>query len=552
MTGEPRAADRAALAEWDEVAVRYPYAKEAAVGPVRLAIGRGERVLLLGASGSGKSTLLMTLTGLMPVSIPAEVAGYTRLRGEPVSNRSPAGWADTVAHLFQDADRTLCGMRVEDEIAFALENAALPEACIQAKILEAMHLVGLPQEWRSRRSTTLSGGERQLVALAAALAQEAPLLVADEPTAHLAPAAAAQLYRLLLDNRRMEAALIVDHRLDGLIGVINRVAVLGDDGRIVAQGPPAALFREQRERLDALGVWRPLASHLDAELSQAGLAPAEPPLSIDAVLRHLEDLPPEERSRARDALASFASARRAAPPASHGRTVARLTEADCAPFLGPTVLRKVNLEIREGEVLGLLGANGAGKTTLGGSLAGLLRLKGGSRDGAAGAIALQKPEHHFTAASVREELSTWLKADALRLGEILARWGLDGLEERHPAELSQGQKRRLALACLTSSSRWPLLVLDEPFAGLDARGAETVFDHIEALAAEGRAVALITHDMDLALRLCSRSIVLGENGILAEGPTAELLTNADLVARAGLAEPAIAPVLRWLKGTAAC
>jgi energy-coupling factor transport system ATP-binding protein len=128
-------------------------------------------VLLLGPSGSGKSTLLLALTGLLPDSIPGEVEGRVRLGGEPVAARNPAGWSGTVAHFFQDADQTLCGMRVEDEIAFALENRALPEPEIDTRVARIMRQIGLPDAWRGRRTTALSGGEKQLVALAATLVQ---------------------------------------------------------------------------------------------------------------------------------------------------------------------------------------------------------------------------------------------------------------------------------------------------------------------------------------------------------------------------------------------
>jgi energy-coupling factor transport system ATP-binding protein len=245
MTSEPQRPD--AIAQWRGVEVHYPFAKEGAVGPVDLSIKRGERVLLLGPSGSGKSTLLLTLTGLIPGSIPAQVEGAITLFDKDVSAQRPWHWATQVAQYFQDADQTLTGMRVEDEIAFALENRAVPAAEIAEKITQAMRRVGLPDAWRTRRSSTLSGGEKQLVALAALLVQEAELFVADEPTAHLAPEAADRLHALLSHNAPDQSVLIVDHRLEGLIEFIDRVVVLGRCGTIIAQGCP----REERARCAA-------------------------------------------------------------------------------------------------------------------------------------------------------------------------------------------------------------------------------------------------------------------------------------------------------------
>ncbi|MGO4387270.1 ABC transporter ATP-binding protein [Microvirga sp. 2YAF29] len=555
MTNEPQRPEGIAL--WRGVEVRYPFAKDSAVGPVDLSIGRGERVLLLGPSGSGKSTLLLTLTGLIPASIPAEVCGEVTLFGEDVSTRKPWHWAAQVAQYFQDADQTLTGMRVEDEIAFALESRALPPIEITETITQAMRRVGLPDAWRARRSSTLSGGEKQLVALAATLVQDAELFVADEPTAHLAPEAADRLHALLSNKAFDRSILIVDHRLEGLIEFIDRVVVLGRSGSIIAQGCPREMFRRHRDDLANHGIWRPAASVLDADLYAAGLASPTPPLSIPEALDHLD---PHTIAKARPVVEAFvgAYAPRIAQASAQAPVVVKLAGAECAPFLGPIVLRGVDLTMRQGEVLGILGANGAGKSTLGLCLAGLLPLRAGRREGKPGGYAFQRPENQFTEGSVAEEIASifpkhWSEAERrARIAEILAAWGLDGFGNRHPFELSQGQKRRLALATLTASDRWPLLVLDEPLAGLDARGADKLTRTIEMLQAQGRTIAIITHDMDFAMRLCPRSIVVGEGGILADGPTQHLIEDASLLQRAGLKEPVHMQAVRWLRRNSSC
>ncbi|MFN4273299.1 MAG: ABC transporter ATP-binding protein [Aliihoeflea sp.] len=537
------------VAAWQQASVRYPYQQRAAVGPVTIVQRQGERLLLLGASGSGKSTLLNTLTGLVPATIPAEVTGGIRLFGEPVEERSPAEWAAHVAQLFQDADQTLCGMTVEDEIAFALENMALPEPEIRVRVARAIEAVGLPLEAASRRTMRLSGGEKQLVAMAAALAQEAPIFVADEPTAHLSPAAAARLRALMLHENRPQSLLLVDHRLDGLIEHVDRIVVLGPDGMVVAEGDPAETFRAHGRRLDDLGVWRPLASQLDAELAVAGLAPVDPPLCIADMLAHLDRLSEEAKSFAAAIVDGFV-ARRLRHGTEVGPLLARLEDAACAPLFGPVVLNGVSLEVRAGEVLGLVGSNGAGKSTLGASLAGLLRLKGGRREGPAGGMAFQNPENQFVTGTVADELqaavspSTGPEAQQ-KAAELISRWRLQGLEQHHPYELSQGQKRRLALATLTATERWPFLVLDEPTAGLDAAGARAVVAQIESLTETGHGIVVITHDMDFALAVCDQVAIVGEGGIMAQGPVRQLLGGRPLLSRAGLEPPALMPVIEW-------
>jgi energy-coupling factor transporter ATP-binding protein EcfA2 len=528
-----------AAAEWHDVSVRYPYADRPAVGPVAFSLAQGECLLLLGPSGSGKSTLLATLTGLVPASIPATVEGGIRLFGRSAAERSPAAWADTVAHLFQDADRTLCGMNVQDEIAFALENRGLPEACIRGRVAAAMRAVGLPADGGGRRTMTLSGGEKQLVALAAVLAQDAPVLVVDEPTAHLAPAATARLRRLLNGSQGARSVLIVDHRLDDLIGQVDRVAVLGHRGRLIAEGPPAAVFGDRAQALAGEGIWLPLAARLHAALKADGLAEGPPILDLARAVRGLGRC----RRTARTVARLLDGAGTAAAP--RGVIVARLEDAACAPFRGPAVLEGITLEVRSGEVLGILGANGAGKSTLGAALAGILPLRAGRRSGPPGGVAFQNPEAQFVGGSVEEEIAGALGLGSNGVAEVLAAWDLADLRRRRPFELSQGQKRRLALASLTAGDRWPLVVLDEPTAGLDARGAATIERHVRSLAARGRALALITHDMDLALRLCERAVVLGQGRVLAAGPVRELLRDPDLLRTAGLAPPAVAPLLAW-------
>lgn len=562
MTSDLSTPEAGSSAEWRGVDVRYPFAGRNAVGPLDLQLRPGERVLLLGASGSGKSTLLLTLTGLLPNSIPAEVSGEITIGGIDVGSREPAGWAPEVAQYFQDADQTLCGMRVEDEIAFALENRAMPEAEIAAVIGDAMREVRLPESWRQRRSSSLSGGERQLVALAATLVQDAGIFVADEPTAHLAPEAANRLHALLANTPPTQTMLIVDHRLDGLIETIDRMVVLGGDGTIIADGVPRTIFRDKRAVLAALGIWCPAAAELDGELTRIGLAPPIAPLSIEEALAHLDPshAPQSAIARAKPVVAAFVAA--CAAPADAAVTdapvVAELLDAACAPFLGPVVLHNIDFRIRQGETVGILGANGAGKSTLGLCLAGLLPVKSGKRQGATGGVAFQRAENQFVGGTVSDELRAALPtpigdAEQARLvAETLEKWGLGGLGRQHPFELSQGQKRRLALATLTITDRWPLLVLDEPMAGLDAAGAAALTMQIAGLRRQGRAVAVITHDMDLALRLCPRSIVVGEGRILADGPTGALLRDADLLRRADLAEPSSAAARRWLERVAAC
>lgn len=551
----------APVAAWNEVSVRYPYHQRLAVGPVTLGVRPGERLLLLGSSGSGKSTLLHTLTGLVPQSISAEVTGSVMLFGHEAGERTPAQWGAEVAQLFQSPEQTLCGMTIEDEVAFALENRALPVPEIQQRVGAALDQVDFPSDQRSRRTMTLSGGEKQIVALAAIIAQRAPLLVVDEPTAHLAPAAACRLRTLLMGSQETRSVIIVDHRLDGLLDMIDRIALVDADGQVIDGGEPRTFFRRYREKLIALGIWMPLAAELDAALADVGIVLDGPPLTMEEAVGGLTSLPNERLASALDVACSFAARHVASAPSAPGplaEVVVELHDADCAPLFGPVVLRNVSLALRRGETVAILGRNGAGKSTLGASLAGLLRLKRGRRSGAAGGLSFQNPENQFLTGSVRDEIFAALphsggEGDRTRLAEeVLAAWDLTELGARHPFELSQGQKRRLALATLTAGERWPLVVLDEPTAGLDAAGKSALEGQIERLARSGRALAIITHDLDFALKTCVRAVIVDQGGIVADAPAAQAVRDLVLLERAHLEEPALIPLLRWLEREHPC
>ncbi len=513
-----------------DLVIRYPYATQDAVGALSFALGQGERVLLLGPSGCGKSSILHALTGLLPTSIPAKRDGALRIFGMDVASRSPSEWADQVAFLFQDAEQTLAGFTVADEVAFALENRIYPPDAMGAAIADAMDRAGIPEEWAARRIATLSGGQKQMVALASTLAQGSALIIADEPSASLAPQAAKRLAEQVLAPGR--TTLIVDHTLGALLERIDRVIVLDPSGKLLVAGSPEHVFAQHGATLVANGIWTPPAVRLRLRLVAQGHV--LPKLwRMPDLLAHL---PPDVD------LAAFLLP----APATLGTDLIQLEGAACAPPFGPVVLRDISISLRAGEVLGILGPNGAGKSTLAACLAGLTPLRGGRRHGPAGAIAFQNAEAHFTTDTTRGELEA-IGLPPAQIKQALTDWGLSEQADQHPFTLSMGQKRRLALALLTETDRWPVLILDEPTTGLDWRATTHIAAQIHRLAAAGRALAVITHDAEFALTVCHRVVLLDQGGVAAQGPAPEILCDTPLLDAMGLTSPETAPLLRRME-----
>lgn len=550
--------------EIDGLSVAYPFRDSPALSGVSLRIGPGERVLLLGPSGGGKSTLALCLNGLVPKSIPARVEGEVRVLGRSVRGGSVAAFARRVAYVFQDVDSQLCALTVEDEIAFALENRCVPPAEIDRRVDAALAEAGLASDVRRRRTQTLSGGEKQKVLLAAALAQDAPVYVFDEVTSQLDPAATAATYDAiarLAGQGRERTLLFIDHKLEHLLPLIDRVLLLDEGGGLIAAEPPATLFHDGYQRVADAGAWCPPAADLFHALRMAGATLDERPLTLAdaaAALHRAVERQRHLRAAIGRVLKEWSSARRPAPMGDRGRPLLRLDALSFAPRGGPTILADVSLTLHGGEIAGLVGHNGAGKSTLGMLIAGLLAPTRGERtmlgegERRPARLVFQNPEHQFVGGTVREELLASLPAESVARAETMLREaGLWHRRDAHPYELSQGQKRRLSVLALIAAGPSPLLVLDEPSYGLDARATAQVQALIAGERRPDRAIVVISHDLDLVAALCDRVAVLERGRVVRFDRADAVLGDARFLASMGLAVPTAYQLQDWLDALAA-
>lgn len=382
-----------------------------------------------------------------------------------------------------------------------------------------------------------------------------PLLVLDEPTANLDPRGVDDVYDALRDvvAEGDRAIVLVEHNLDAAMGLVDRVVALDGAGRLVADGGVDDVLRGRAEELHALGVWLPTATIAALRLRRAGYRIASLPLTPDELREALEAAP------------TPAAGPLAAPPSPPtAETLVRVRGLEVRR--GRTaVLRDVDLDIRRGEFVAVVGANGAGKTTLVQAIAGVLRPPRGAvvidgvdmrRVGARElarhvGFVFQNPEHQFVTSTVFDEIAHGLRLQRrpeaevhARTDELLARFGLSSRATAHPFLLSGGQKRRLSVGTALIGGAG-LLVLDEPTFGQDRARADELLGLLDDLRAEGTTIVVVTHDMQLVAEHADRVVVVADGRILADGATSAVFADDAAIERAGLRPP---PLRRALAG----
>lgn len=532
--------------------------RTAAPASVTFDMSPGEVVLLLGPSGSGKSTLALTLNGLIPHAVAAHVEGTVEVAGTDTASTTVAELSTHVAMVFQDPDAQLVTGTLLDEVAFGPENLRMPVGEVLSRAEAALRRVGL-WERRTENPDRLSGGGRQRLAIACALAMGSPLLVLDEPTANLDPSGIEDVYEALADVVRDgdRAILLVEHNLDAAVGFVDRVVVLDEGGRLAADGTVDEVLRDRADELHDLGVWLPVSALAALRLRRAGYRLDPLPLTPAELRTALEGQPERSLSSAPQTRAGSEASDSTDPLISvRGLTLRR----------GRTeVLHGVDLDIAAGEFVAVVGANGAGKTSLIQALAGVIPpprgtvLVGGLDVARADARTLtshvgfvfQNPEHQFIAHTVFDEVAHGLRRQHLpeeevreRTVALLRRFGLQQRADAHPFLLSGGQKRRLSVGTALVAGA-PVLVLDEPTFGQDRARADELLALLRELNSEGTTVIVVTHDMQLVTEYAHRTVVLADGRVVAAGPTTEVFADEATVERAGLRLP---PLRRALHG----
>jgi len=537
---------------------RYKKAGRSVFGGLNLAVRPGERVAILGPSEAGKSTLALCLQGLIPRMIKGDFRGAIEVDGVLTATCRPRQLAGRVGILLQDFEAQLFATRVDQEVAFGPENLGLPREELHHRVGECLELTGLAG-LDDRDPATLSGGQKQLLALAAVLALSPKLLVLDEPTTDLDPLRVEELLATLdrLSRTRDLTLVLLGEDLR-LARLCSRIVLL-NRGKILADGPPDRILREV-ELLRRLGLNPSELPALFHDLGQTTL-----PLTLKDAVPQARSLGWEKPPRA-DSDCPPSLTGEAAKGGGRGRPpdqdeILALRRVTFAYPGAPPVLQDFSLAFREQELTAILGPNGSGKTTVLKLLRGLLTPQAGEvwqppEENFRVGYVFQNPDYQLFAEQVWEEVAFGVRLLGLAPPEVearvttaLTRVHLLNRARDDPFSLTKGQRQRLAVAgVLALAPR--VIILDEPTTGLDHREQQDLLGLVRELHAQGHTVIMVTHSMWAAATYAHRLVVLLDGRVLLDGPTRQVLAAEAILARARLMPPAVVQLSRALGFTA--
>ncbi len=497
----------------ENLSFRYRDRQGAAIQKISFETRSGEILLIAGASGCGKTTLIRCINGLIPRSYKGDLDGRILVLGEETHAWPLSRISQRIGTVLQDPERQILGTKVLNEVAFGLENLSMPREEIIARVDEALGFLKI-SHLRDRETFNLSGGEKQKVALAGVLAMRPSILLLDEPLASLDPASAQDTLdtvRLLADQGM--TVLMIEHRVEDVLRIHPDRVLFLSDGEARYLGGLEGLYKNVDYREVKLPAERVVES--------ARLAPPPPEMKILPSV--VSDPGMDGKASAEDALVSF-------------ENVGFGYEAETE------VLHGINLQIKRGDVIAVLGANGAGKTTFVKHAIGLLKPRSGrvlvdgrdTREASVAQIAktlgyvFQSPSHMLFAPTVHEELAfgpinlRHTKEQVEKeVKEALRIVNLSEYEQDPPLALSFGQQKRVSIAAILAM-RSRILVMDEPTAGQDYQNYMSFMDSILQLPGF-EAILFITHDVDLAVIYANRVLMMADGRLAADGSPHEVL-----------------------------
>ena len=562
----------------DSVTFTYHGADTPALRAVSFVQSAGEMIGVMGASGAGKSTLAKCLNRIVPEFEDGEFHGAIRIAGEQLEHLRVCDVAPKVGMVFQDFESQLFSTNVAHEVAFAMEQVGMERAEMDRRIMPALEAVGL-RGFEHRDPMSLSGGEKQRLAIASVLALRPSVIVLDEPTTDLDPEGRAEVFELIARLREQGLSLIVIEHESEELRAADRILILRE-GEIAADGAPSEVFA-RADLLTACGVRPPGLGHA-LELLGIDAQPKSVEQAYDAIVRAYPSVvgtPYENIAKSR-----VSEAPPPAKPAIDGPAFIGIENVSFSYAGGPRVLDSIELKVEAGEFLAIVGQNGSGKTTLAKQIVGLLQPATGrvtidgkdrtqlrpAETAREVAYVFQNPDHQIFAATVEDEVAFGprnfgLAADEIRrrCDEALEAVGLQSERQSDPFLLSKGERQRLAVASVLVL-RPRMLILDEPTTGLDHREQLRMMALVRDLNRAGIAIVIITHTPWLVAEYARRVVLMRKGVKIFDGGVREFFMQDELLRSSSFRAPEITELSRrfgtlalttdefvgWVKGRA--
>ncbi|MBO7335274.1 MAG: ABC transporter ATP-binding protein [Lachnospiraceae bacterium] len=536
------------LLSFEDFGFQYNAQQKPTLYNISFSVKKGEKILIAGPSGCGKSTLVHCINGLIPFSYKGQMTGSLKIKGKETKDLSLFDLSKSVGTVLQDSDAQFVGLTVAEDIAFALENDCVATDMLKIRVPEVAGLVHI-EDFLDHAPGELSGGQKQRVSLAGVLVDDVDILLFDEPLANLDPATGKQAIELIdeMQKKTGAAVIIVEHRLeDVLYKPVDRIILMGE-GRIIADTTPDRLLSSGF--LSESGIREPL--YITAlKYANVEITPLIKPSSIKSI-----KLSDEDKLKVRN----WYMTAKAAEDKTLGGMLLKTDSIKFAYDNGHVALRDISVEVKEGEMLAIVGTNGAGKSTFSKVVCGFetqqegkVFFKGEDMEGLSikeradhiGYV-MQNPNQMISKVMIADEVALGLRTrgvseDIIRekIEKVLKVCGLWPFRNWPVSALSFGQKKRVTIASILALDP-EMIILDEPTAGQDYRHYTDIMEFLLKLNQSGITIVMITHDMHLMLEYADRAIVFSDGLIIADDTAAHILTDKETVDKASLKETSL-------------
>jgi energy-coupling factor transport system ATP-binding protein len=535
------------IIEFKDFSFQYYSQVDPTLYNINLSILPGEKILIVGPSGSGKSTLGNCINGLIPFAYDGEITGDLLINGTSTQDKNIFELSKSVGTVLQDSDAQFVSLTAGEDIAFSLENDNVPNAEMHEQVKKVSQMVDM-QNWLTSSPFELSGGQKQRTTLAGVLVNDVDILLFDEPLANLDPATGKTAIEIIEEicSSVNKTIIIIEHRLEDVLHrFVDRIIVI-NEGRIIANTNAHALVSS--DILTKTGIREPL--YVTA-LKYAGVPITESiqPGYITSVKAH----------QCKDALTAWQASIQPPQVQEEKPTVLKVENLNFSYDGIRNVLKEINFELKEGEMVSLIGKNGSGKSTLSKLICGFekpdqgiisyhgndIRDKSIKERAEIIGLVLQNPNQMISKNLIFDEVALGLRFRKIPEEEIVPRvekvldiCGLAPFIEWPISALSYGQRKRVTIASILVMGS-EILILDEPTAGQDYRHYTEIMEFLVEINKMGVTIILITHDMHLMLEYTPRALVLAEGHLIADAPASSVLTDLQIIQKANLKETSL-------------